>query len=100
VYDARASRDEDGIIRWNRRERTIGECAAAGVLLVGVLVAPWATGGRVRPGMTRSEVEAVLGTEGELDITKTTFMSFDPNPLGTPEDWESGDTSSRGPRAA
>jgi hypothetical protein len=60
---------------------------AAVVLLAGGLVAPWATGGLVRPGMTRDAVEVILGDPTGVDMSWTTLMSFDPNPLATPEEW-------------
>lgn len=61
-------------MRWNPRERTVGELAAAAVLGVGILAAsPAGYTARVRPGMTPAEVEAALGTPGRPDGWREAF---------------------------
>ena len=69
-------------MRWNKRERFIGRCMAAGVLLMGFLVASWEAA-VIRPGMTRSEVEAALGSKGQN--AHTFFFDWFPNPGMTKE---------------
>jgi hypothetical protein len=67
-------------VRWNWRERIIGGGVAATAFLVATYsISPAAL--LIRPGMTRTEVEAVLGNESKPTI----FSDWFPRPEWTKE---------------